>query len=155
MCVLARICSCCADKDIQDGVRAAILNYSFIHKIYRFHHRKEKLSIRPSRKGPERISSRQNSANRGEEQEIQDGVQPPFSIYCFFHKIIKVQSTQMKFDTNLPIEVLNNCMFSRICNSCGQPQYSRWRPTAILNHCFVHEICIVYNRKREKVYLQS
>ena len=56
----------------------------------------------------------------------------------------------MKFDTNLPIEVLNNCMFSRICNSCGQPQYSRWRPTAILNLCFVHEICIVYNEKGKK-----
>jgi hypothetical protein len=56
----------------------------------------------------------------------------------------------MKFDTNLPIEVLNNCMFSRICNSCGQPQYSRWRPTANLNHCFVHEICIVYNEKGKK-----
>ena len=68
----------------------------------------------------------------------------------FFHKIIKVHSTQMKFDTNLPIEVLNNCMFPRICNSCGQPQYSRWRPTAILNHCFVHKICIVYNEKWKK-----
>ena len=68
----------------------------------------------------------------------------------FFHKIIKVPSTQMKFDTNLPIEVLNNCMFSKICNSCRQPQYSRWRPTAILNHCFVHEICIVYNEKGKK-----
>ena len=59
-------------------------------------------------------------------------------------------STQMKFDTNFPIEVLNNCMFSRICNSCGQPQYSRWRPAAILNLCFVHEICIVYNEKGKK-----
>ena len=46
-CVLARICGCCADKDIQDGVRqpfwiklwrsAAILNNCFIHKIFIFH----------------------------------------------------------------------------------------------------------------------
>ena len=56
----------CQDLQLLRGQRysrwrpAAILNYSFIHKIDRFHRRKEKLSTVLPGKCPARISPRQN-----------------------------------------------------------------------------------------------
>ena len=41
-CVLAKICNCHGNKDIQDGVRPAILNNFFIHKIFIFYETKLK-----------------------------------------------------------------------------------------------------------------
>ena len=43
--VLDRLCRCSGDKDIQDGFQAAILNNSFIHKIFIFDRTKVKFGV--------------------------------------------------------------------------------------------------------------
>ena len=88
VCVLARIGSCCADKDIQDGVRQPFWIILLFIKSTDFIIGKKNSAQTFQERSWTNLSSPE-SATRDEEQDIQDGVQPPFSIIVFIIKSLK------------------------------------------------------------------
>ena len=85
--VLARICSCCVDKDIHDGVQPPFSIIVFFQKIINFHSTEIKFGkYLPIKIPNECVFSRICKCCRG--QDIQDGVQPPFEITVLCMKSI-------------------------------------------------------------------
>ena len=64
-----------------------------------------------------------------------------------FHKIMKYRETKMKFGGDLPVIVLNEYLFARICNCCGDQDMFK---IIICSHfelyCFIQLICLVHNK---------
>ena len=115
--VLARICSCCADEDIQDGIGQPFwIILSFIKSSFFMKQRWNLAKTSQFRSGMTQFLQISLTTSRN---KIFKMASDNHNLLSYFPKIIKYQKAKMKFGKKLHKKVHNGCVLARICNCHG------------------------------------